>query len=249
MTPGASAPRERATGGRNGSESPVYAFLEKPSMIDYPGALCGVFFVSGCNFSCGFCHNALLMGKKQKGLPWIRLEEICRQFREEWVDAVCISGGEPTLAADLIALIKFFRNFGFRVKLDSNGGRPGVLCEALPLLDYVAMDIKTALSNYPDFVGFKNTELIAESIQLIKESGIDYEFRTTVIEDMHTDDVMREIVAMIKPAQRYCLQPFVPHDNLPDPYYRGLKRTRPERMREIEQLVAGCAGELIIRGA
>ena len=88
-------------------DSPVYAVLEKPSMIDFPGSLCGVFFLSGCNFSCGFCHNATLMGTKQAGLTWERLDEICKKFKADWVDAVCITGGEPTLSADLVKLIRF----------------------------------------------------------------------------------------------------------------------------------------------
>jgi pyruvate formate lyase activating enzyme len=247
MPPGAQAPREQAALPQG--ESPVYALLEKPSLIDYPGFLCGVFFISGCNFSCGFCHNAPLMGKKQKGIPWSRLDEICRRFKTEWVDAVCITGGEPTLASDLIRLIEFFRGYGFKIKLDTNGALPDVLKECLPLVDYVAMDIKAGLSGYPNLVGFTRTERITESVRLIMESGKEYEFRTTVIEPFHTDEQMREIAELIRGARRYCIQPFIPKDDLPDPRLRETKRTTPARLRRIEALMKPCVQEIVVRGA
>lgn len=230
-------------------ESPIYAFLEKPSLIDYPGQLCGVFFISGCNFSCGFCHNAPLMGKKQKGIPWSRLDEICRKFKTEWVDAVCITGGEPTLSPDLVELMGFFRSYGFKIKLDTNGARPEVLKECLPMIDYVAMDIKAGFSGYPELVGFTPTEKIAESVNLIMSSGKEYEFRTTVIELFHTDEQMIEVGKLINGAKRYCIQPFIPKDNLPDPHLRDTKRTPPARLRRIEQLMKPYVQEVVVRGA
>jgi pyruvate formate lyase activating enzyme len=245
--PGASAPRKQAALPQG--ESPVYALLEKPSLIDYPGCLCGVFFISGCNFSCGFCHNAPLMGKKQSGLPWSRLDEICRKFKTEWVDAVCITGGEPTLAADLIQLIEFFRSYGFKIKLDTNGGRPDILKQCLPMIDFIAMDIKSGISAYAEIAGFGQTESIEESVRLIMNSGLDYEFRTTVIEPVHTDEQMIEIGELIKGAKRYCIQPFIPKDNLPDPRLREVKRTTPQRLREIETLMKPCVQKIIVRGA
>lgn len=229
--------------------SPVYAFLENPSMIDYPGCLCGVFFVSGCNFSCGFCHNAPLMGKKQNGLPWSRLDEVCRRFQTQWVNAVCITGGEPTLAVDLMGLVHFFRNYGFKIKLDSNGALPDVLKECLPFTDYVAMDIKTGLSGYPELVGFTGTEELIQSVNLIKSSGVDHEFRTTVIEPVHTDEQMKEIGELIQVAQRYCLQPFIPKENLPGLKFRAWKRTSPARLRHLAHLMNPYADEIIVRGA
>ncbi len=247
MPPGASAPRKQAALPQG--ESPVYALLEKPSLIDYPGYLCGVFFISGCNFSCGFCHNAPLMGKKQNGLPWSRLDEVCRKFKTEWVDAVCITGGEPTLAADLIRLIGFFRGYGFKIKLDTNGALPEALKGCLPLIDYVAMDIKAGLSGYPELVGFTRTEKIAESVKLIMSSGVDHEFRTTIIEPFHTDEQMIEAGELIKGARRYCIQPFIPKDNLPNPILRETKRTTPARLRRIEQLMKPYVQEIIVRGA
>lgn len=231
------------------SASPIYAFLEKPSMIDFPGSLCGVFFTSGCNFTCGFCHNAVLMGKKQKGLSWERLEEICRKFKNEWVDAVCITGGEPTLQPDLIKLLRFFKQRGFKIKLDSNGSRPEILKECFPLVDLIAMDIKSGLSGYAEIAGFPNIGKIEESVKLIMESGVDYEFRTTVITPFHTDEQMLEAGELIKGAKRYALQAFVPQDCLPDEAFKKLKRTTPERLNELKELMTPFADEIVIRGA
>ncbi|MBL7016298.1 MAG: anaerobic ribonucleoside-triphosphate reductase activating protein [Kiritimatiellales bacterium] len=232
-----------------GSASPVYAFLEKPSMIDFPGHLCGVFFTSGCNFTCGFCHNATLMGKKQKTLSWERLEEICRKFKNEWVDAVSITGGEPTMEPGLVDLIHFFREHGFKVKLDSNGSHPEVLKECLPLIDYIAMDIKAGLSGYPEIAGFTRKEIIEESVKLIMSSDIEHEFRTTVIDPFHTDEQMIEAGELIKGAKRYCLQAFVPQDHLPGEEFRALKRTTPDRLRHLEKLMEPYADNIIVRGA
>jgi pyruvate formate lyase activating enzyme len=229
--------------------SPIYAFLEKPSMIDYPGHLCGVFFTSGCNFSCGFCHNAALMGRKQKTLSWERVEEVCRKFKDEWVDAVCITGGEPSLQPGLIELIHFFRDRGFKIKLDSNGSHPEILASCLPQVDLVAMDIKSGPAGYAEIAGFADIEKIKESIALIKKSGVDYEFRTTVIEPFHTDEQMLEAGELIKGAKRYCLQAFVPQDTLPGEAFRSLKRTTPERLRRLEKLMAPFAEEVVVRGA
>jgi pyruvate formate lyase activating enzyme len=229
--------------------SPVYAFLEKPSMIDFPGHMCGVFFTSGCNFTCGFCHNAVLMGKKQKTLSWDRLEHICRVFKNEWVDAVCITGGEPTLEPELIKLIHFFRDRGFKIKLDSNGSRPEILKDCLPLVDLIAMDIKCGADSYGEFVGFPNIGNIKESIELIKNSGVDYEFRTTVITPFHTDEEMLAAGELIKGAKRYCLQAFVPQDSLPSEEFRNTLRTTPGRLKELQKLMAPFADTVTLRGA
>lgn len=229
--------------------SPVYAFLEKPSMIDFPGHLCGVFFTSGCNFTCGFCHNATLMGKKQKTLSWERLDEVCRKFKNEWVDAVSISGGEPTLEPGLIDLLHFFRKHGFKIKLDTNGSHPDVINECLPLIDYIAMDIKAGLSGYPEIAGFTRTEIIEESVKLIMSTDIEQEFRTTVIDPFHTDEQMLEAGELVKGAKRYVLQAFVPQDHLPGVEFRTMKRTKPERLNHLKELLNHCADEVTVRGA
>lgn len=232
------------------AETSVYAYLEKPSMVDYPKHFAAVFFISGCGFTCGFCHNATLMGTKQAGLSWEKLEAACTKFKKDWVNGVVITGGEPTSAGDLLEMIRFFKErFGFSIKLDTNGSNPQHLAECLPLVDYVAMDIKCALSAYPEVAGFSDVEKIQQSIAVIRDNAKDYEFRTTVIETLHTDEQMLQIYDLIKGTKRYALQAFIPRAELPDERYRNAPRTTAARLHELKELMAGCADEILLRGA
>jgi len=230
--------------------SPVYGFLKNPSLIDYTGHYSGVMFTSGCNFRCGFCHNAALTRERRPGLSWSKLAAACENFRRQWVDGIVITGGEPTiLEGELLDLIKFFLDFGFAVKLDSNGSRPDILAQVLPHLDYAAMDIKCGLERYPGFVGYNHPEKIADSIALLKESNVDYEFRTTVIESVHDESEMLSIAEQIKPARRYILQTFIPRAELPDAELGKLPRTSPDYLTKLKKLLElnQCAEEVIIR--
>ncbi len=219
-------------------------------MVDYPGRFAAVFFTSGCNFGCGFCHNATLMGKKQAGLSWEQLEDACAKFKKDWVNGVVITGGEPTCTDDLPALIRFFKDrYGFAVKLDTNGSNPDQLAECLPHVDYVAMDVKCGLSAYSAIVHYSDTGKIQRSIDLIREQARDYEFRTTVIESVHTDDQMDEIKETIHGSKRYALQAFIPRDELPGREYRALPRTTSARLHQLRDRMAGCADEICLRGA
>lgn len=228
----------------------VYAYLEKPLMVDYPGRFAAVFFTSGCNFRCGFCHNAALMGRQKAALSWEQLAEAATRFKNNWVNGVVITGGEPTCSDDLVDLIRFFKErFGFAVKLDTNGANPDRLAECIPLVDYVAMDIKTGLSGYSDLVGFANTDKIQRSIDLIRTQAKEYEFRTTVIESVHTDELMDEASQSIRGAKRYALQAFIPRDDLPGVRFRSLPRTTSARLHQLKDRMAGCADEILLRGA
>jgi pyruvate formate lyase activating enzyme len=228
--------------------SPVYGYLKNPTMVDFPGHLSAVFLVSGCNFRCGFCHNAALLGRSQKTLPWEQLRETAHRFAAQWVNGAVISGGEPTLAAGLPDLVRFLKQFGWAVKLDTNGSRPADVAASLPLLDSVSMDIKAGLSAYPEVTGFDDVEEITRTVDLLRRSPIDYEFRTTLLGPVHTNEQMLEIADMIRGARRYVLQPFVPQEHLPDSRYRSEPRTPPSRLAEVKALVAGCADEIVIRG-
>lgn len=229
--------------------SSVYAYLEKPSMVDYPKKFAAVFFTSGCNFTCGFCHNANLMGSMRQGLDWETLELACRKFRKDWVNGAVITGGEPTLSEDLPEVIAFLKKFGFSVKLDTNGSSPRTLKKVLPLVDYVAMDVKTGMSGYCDLVRFPDIEKIKASIDLIKAEARDYEFRTTVIESWHSNEQMDEVAEIIHGAKRYALQAFIPRDDLPSEEFSHLPRTTSARLQEIKTRMTGCADEILLRGA
>ena len=229
--------------------SPACGARRDPSLIDYPGRLAAVFYTAGCNFRCGFCHNASLLGQRRAGMSWASVRRLCERFREDWVDGAVVTGGEPTLADELPELLRLLASYGFAVKLDTNGSRPDVLERVLPLLDYVAMDIKCGLESYPDVVGFCEPERIAASAALIKRQAADYELRTTVVDLLHPDEELLAVAELVRGAKRYVLQPFLPKDNLPDPVLRKARRTLPERLRHVSELVAGCADELIVRGS
>lgn len=228
--------------------SPVYGFLRRPSMIDFPGRMAAVLFVSGCNFRCGFCHNAGLMAERKEGISWDRLADQCRRWRAQWVDAAVVTGGEPTLHPELARLLAFLKSLGWRIKLDTNGSRPDVLSACLDSVDYVAMDIKCGMAGYPELTGFADTERIRESIDLILSRARSHEFRTTVIDTVHTEEDMREIAGMVAGAQRYVLQPFLPRDDVPRPDLRSRPRTHPEVLQRLAAPLRGVARSVVVQG-
>lgn len=228
--------------------SPIYALQRSPSLIDYAGHLAGVLFTTGCNFRCGFCHNAALLAEKKPGMAWPELTGQCERWRSEWVDGVVVSGGEPTLADDLPEFLAWLKAFGFAVKLDTNGSRPEILRACIDTVDYVAMDIKTGLSDYADLTGYADTGSIRASVKLIRERAADYEFRTTVIGGHHTNARMRDIARLIGGASRYVLQPFVPRETVPAPAFRALPRVPRERLDALAAHVRDAVGDVQVRG-
>lgn len=197
------------------------AGLEKCSCVDYPGRLAAVVFTAGCNWNCFYCHNRPLLnpqGGASRLAPETVLDWLAR--RRGFLDAVVISGGEPTLQAGLDEFIRAVRALGFAVKLDTNGTRPAVLRALLEehLLDFVAMDIKAPLEKYEAVCGVPvDPRALDESIELLLAGEVDYEFRTTVIPQLTADDV-RAIAARIRGAKRYVLQQYRrPADGAADP--------------------------------
>ncbi len=228
--------------------SAVYARRTQPTLVDYPGKMAALFFTRGCNFRCGYCHNPDLL-ENCGGITytWEQLEAFCHDFRRSWVEAVTITGGEPTLQPQLGATMQFFRDHGFAVKLDSNGSRPEVLEEVLPWTDYVAMDIKCSLEKYPEFVGFRQTDNIARSIEIIKTKARDYEFRLTLVEDFHCEQEILACAKLVAGAKLLIFQPFLPHENLPEKRYRTLPRTRPSALADAVRLAAPFVQQCIAR--
>lgn len=175
----------------------------KQSLIDWEGKVAAVVFTKGCNFRCGFCHNPELVYteliKKTEDIPEQTIFDYLLT-RKNWLDGVVITGGEPTLQSDLKDFIEKIKKMGFAVKLDTNGSLPTVLRELLQanLLDYVAMDIKTVFETetYQNICDIKDHQLLTkvkESVEILKESGIDYQLRTTVVPKFHTHEMIREL--------------------------------------------------------
>ena len=225
----------------------IYGVLKQPSLVDFPGHHAVVLFTSGCNFTCGFCHNAELI-EQRKGLTWSRLETLCREHAAQWVDAAVITGGEPTLHPDLDSLIAFLRKFGWAIKLDTNGSRPDVLARILSLVDYVAMDVKSDLEHYPEWTGFKQTEAIQKSIELLKSGDTAYELRTTVVDSFHDAGQMEQIGKMIEGTEQYYLQPFVPRETLPDAALRKKSRTSDDLLESYKSIITSYVQHVTIRG-
>lgn len=189
---------------------------QKSSFIDYPDKICTVFFTGGCNFRCPYCHNSNLVYNEGEYIA----EEFALEYldkRANFLDAVCISGGEPTLHKGLYDFIKKAKDKGYLVKLDTNGTNPKVLKRLIDdnLVDYIAMDIKAPLPKYYEVVN-TNVDInsILESISLIKSSCTDYEFRTTVCKELLTYEDIIEIGEYLKGSNRYYIQNFKDGDTI-----------------------------------
>ena len=188
---------------------------KKTSLLDYPDKISTIVFTYGCNFRCGYCHNPeLIVMKNEPAWTTAGFFEFLNS-RKGKLDGVVITGGEPCLQKDLIDFIKQIKDMEFLVKLDTNGTFPSVLKDVLPLVDYIAMDIKAPLYKYRDITQVNiDTEKIKESINIIMNSGIDYEFRTTVVKSQLDKKDFISIGELIKGAKKYYLQKFIPSKTL-----------------------------------
>ncbi len=192
------------------------AGLQKTTFIDYPEKIACIVFTQGCNFSCGYCHNPELFEHKEPALSVPAFFEFLSK-RKGKLDGVVITGGEPTLHKDLKEFIKEIKALGFLVKLDTNGTNPDLLQElfAENLVDYVAMDIKAPLNKYEQITRVNvNIEKIQKSINLIMNSDVNYEFRTTVVKSQLSVEDLEQIGELIKGAKKYYLQKFLPTKTL-----------------------------------
>jgi pyruvate formate lyase activating enzyme len=188
--------------------------FQRFSLIDYPGKICAIVFTQGCNFRCPYCHNPELVNPELFEAP-IPEKEVLSFLanRHGKLDAVEITGGEPTLQPDLIDFIREIKDMGYLVKLDTNGSKPEILSEAIEdgIVDYLAMDVKAPLERYKEIThSGVDPANIKESIELIKSSGLDYEFRTTVVKSQLGKRDILEIAWLIRGSKRYVLQKFVP---------------------------------------
>ena len=187
--------------------------FNKTTLLDFPGHLASTVFTGGCNMRCPYCQNADLV-LNPMSQPLISEEVVFDHIkkRKGIIEGVCITGGEPTLQKDLEDFIKRLKELGVMVKLDSNGYRPEVLKRLMEngLLDYVAMDIKSSLDDYHTVAGVKlDTSLIKESIDLLKNGPIDYEFRTTVVKELHSKETFEKIGELLSGAKQYFLQGYI----------------------------------------
>ncbi|MBR7103379.1 MAG: anaerobic ribonucleoside-triphosphate reductase activating protein [Lentisphaeria bacterium] len=186
--------------------------LQKLTLLDYPGVMACTVFTSGCNFRCPFCHNGSLVTGGDAGMPFSQDELLAfLDSRKKMLDGVCITGGEPLLHAELPALIREIKTMGYQVKLDTNGSFPERLSEILSSgnVDHVAMDIKHTQEKYPLASGSGTAlEAVKKSVELLRNGKVSFEFRTTVVNGLHTPEDLENIARWIAGVPRYYLQNF-----------------------------------------
>ena len=222
--------------------------LQKTSLLDYPGKLSAIIFTVGCNFRCPFCYNPELVTRINKKNIITQLEIFnFLKKRNKTLDAVVITGGEPTQHQDLPKFIKKIKGLGFLIKLDTNGTHPKILKELIShkLIDYIAMDIKAPLPKYSQVVNIKmKTSQIKKSIKLIINSGLPYEFRSTLLPAFHSKDDLVKMAKLIKGAEKYYLQKFIPTGSLNNQEFNQLKSFTSKQMKELakacQQYVKKC---------
>jgi len=213
------------------------------SLIDWEGKIVSTLYVPSCNFRCPYCYNCDLI-LYPENFPNIAQSEIDSFLleRKDFIDGICMSGGEPTLYPDLPTYFKKIRDKGFLIKLDTNGTNPKLLKKLLDLdlVDYIAMDIKSSLdfNNYSKAAGIKDKavlEKVKDSIGLIINSKIDYEFRTTVVPLLHSEEIITEIARYITGAKKYVLQNFSPLEKTLDPSFQKIKPYSDEKIQELSE--------------
>ena len=193
--------------------------FQKMTLLDFPGKVACTIFLGGCNFRCPFCHNASLVTHidDSKSIPENEVLDFLKK-RIGLIDGVCITGGEPLINNDIDSFIKKIKDMGYLVKLDTNGSFPDKLISLVEngLIDYVAMDIKNSKEKYSVTADCKNFKIgdIEKSVEFLLSGKVDYEFRTTVVKQLHTLDDISQIGQWIKGAKRYFLQNFVDSGDL-----------------------------------
>jgi len=190
-----------------------FSGLQKVSLVDYPNRVASVLFTPGCNLRCPYCHNwRIAVDPKPPFLQESVALEIL-ESRKKYVDAVVVTGGEPTMHKELPRFLSKLKERGFSVKLDTNGCFPDVLEECLPWVDYVALDVKTSLEKYLR-LGAKDTAGLLRTVKLLKNGKVPYEFRTTLVPEFVTVEDVASIGEIVKGSRMHALQQFVPSDTL-----------------------------------
>ncbi len=205
--------------------------LQKLSLLDYPGHLSAIIWTAGCNLRCPYCYNTDLVLGNVPLIPQEHIFEFLEQ-RKDKLEAVCVTGGEPTMQSDLLGFIGRIKEMGYLIKLDTNGTRPDVLREIIDrnMVDYLAMDVKTTFERYHT-MGDVDSDDIRESIELIKSSGIEHEFRTTLVPGVVSPEDVLELLKSISPLKRYVLQNYESRPPHLDPKTEGLEGYSVKELR------------------
>ncbi len=224
--------------------------FQKLTLLDFPGKMACTLFTGGCNLRCPFCHNSPLVINPPKESAYSE-EEIFSYLdkRKGIIEGVAITGGEPLMQPDIADFIRKIKDKGLPVKLDTNGTYPDKLKYLVEnnLVDYVAMDVKSGKSGYPQCVGIANYDLskVEESIAFLMEDRVDYEFRTTVADGLHTDEDIEELGKWLKGAKRHFIQAFKDSGDL---IGFGLAPFPKNRLLEMRDIMAKYVPACDVRG-
>ena len=224
--------------------------LQKFSLIEYPGKICAIVFTQGCNFRCPYCHNRELVDPEAYG-PTMAESDVFSflEKRKKKLDAVTVTGGEPTLQPDIFSFLEKLKMMEYLTKVDSNGSRPDVLKKLIDsrLVDYIALDVKAPLARYREITrsGVREED-IRKSIECVMSSGVDYEFRTTVVPSLLSPDDLRDIAQTISGARRLALQRFVPSKTL-DPAFLNERNYPEETFASIADDIRSFVSDVIVR--
>lgn len=214
--------------------------LQGTSLLDYPGRISSVIFIGGCNFRCPFCHNPeLVEPEKIKSTPVIEIEEALNELRRrsKFIEGVAITGGEPLLFSYIEELVIRIKEMGLSVKIDTNGAFPERLKRVIKDADYIAMDLKTSPEKYLLATGGRcDFHKVFRSMKILLSSGIDYEFRTTLVPSVVEEEDIERIASMIEGARKYALQIYRPGKTLaPDFVSVSYPKDRMEEMKKIAE--------------
>ncbi|MGD0235020.1 MAG: anaerobic ribonucleoside-triphosphate reductase activating protein [Syntrophorhabdales bacterium] len=214
--------------------------LIETSFIDWPGFMAAVLFTGGCNFRCPFCHNPDLV-VNSTSLPTMPFPSVLRRLkaRQDWVDRVVITGGEPTIHKTLPRTIEGLKEAGFHLKLDTNGSYPEMVRSLVEqsLVDFVAMDVKGPLAGYGRFCGINTDNAnVRETISFLLEGKVPYLFRMTVVPVLHREEDVLRVAESLRGAARFVLQEFRPHNTL-DPAFCAIRPYTPEKFESLRRKV------------
>jgi pyruvate formate lyase activating enzyme len=230
--------------------------FDQMSLIDWDGMVATTLYLSGCNFRCPYCHNSglVLFPDQYESIPF---DEILAYVREhnDFLDGVVVTGGEPCIHEGIPDLLRELRDVGMRVKLDTNGSFPEMLDLLIreELVDYVAMDVKAPLDfdAYARSAGIadrRTFEKVRDSIDILLEGKVDYEFRITVVPALHRASDLDRIAEQIKGARRFVIQNYVPRDTI-DPSFLEEAPYNQERLEEFQKAMEPMFDECVVRGA
>lgn len=226
------------------------AGLQKLTLLDYPGHVACTVFTAGCNLRCPFCHNSdlVLPERKPERLNEEEFFSLLKK-RQGILEGVCVTGGEPLLQPDIADFLQRIKTLGYAVKLDTNGTRPQVLRRLVEegLVDFVAMDIKNSPARYGETAGLADMDLspVRESVDYLLSGVVDYEFRTTVAAELHTEQDMEEIARWLSGAKQYAIQNFRDSGDILSP---GLTPCTAQQLERFAAVVRPYVRQVLTRG-